>query len=51
MPNFQIPVPPPAEQQRIVSEIETYEAEISKAKAVMQTCAERKKKILEQYLK
>ncbi len=49
--NLQIPVPPIAEQQRIVSEIETYEAEISKAKAVMAGCAERKKKILEKYLK
>lgn len=49
--NFQIPVPPIAEQQRIVSAIETYKAEISKAKSVMHGCAERKKKILEKWLK
>ena len=48
--NYEISVPPLAEQQRIVSEIETYEAEISKAKVVMNSCAERKKKILEKYL-
>ncbi|MBE6327606.1 MAG: methyltransferase domain-containing protein [Bacteroidales bacterium] len=44
-------VPPLAEQRRIVSEIEAYEAKISKAKSVMQGCAERKKKILEKWLK
>ena len=48
--NVQIPVPHLDEQQRIVSEIETYEAEITKARTVMDGCAERKKKILEKYL-
>ena len=49
--NFQIPVPSLDEQQRIVSAIETYESEISKAKAVMAGCAEKKKNILEKWLK
>ena len=48
---LQIPVPPIAEQQRIVSEIETCEAEIAKAKAVMAGCAERKKHVLDKWLK
>ena len=51
IPNFEIPVPSLPEQQFIVSEIETYESEIAKAKAVMAGCAERKKQILEKYLK
>jgi restriction endonuclease S subunit len=45
-----IPVPPLPEQQRIVSQIEQYEAQIAEAKAIMSGCAERKKKILEKYL-
>lgn len=49
--NIQIPVPSLADQQRIVSEIESYEAEIAKAKAVMAGCAERKKQILEKWLR
>ena len=48
--NIHIPIPSLAEQQHIVSEIESYEAEIAKAKAVMEGCAERKKQILEKYL-
>ncbi|MBO7541879.1 MAG: restriction endonuclease subunit S [Bacteroidales bacterium] len=51
IPNFEIPVPSLPEQQRIVSEIESFESEIAKAKAVMAGCAERKKQILEKYLK
>lgn len=53
VPNFgkmAIPVPSLSEQQRIVSEIESYEAEIAKAKAVMDGCAERKKQILDKWL-
>ena len=45
-----IPVPPLDEQERIVKEVEGYEAEIAKAKAVMAGCAERKKAVLERYL-
>ncbi|MBP5221509.1 MAG: restriction endonuclease subunit S, partial [Bacteroidaceae bacterium] len=48
--SIHIPIPSLAEQQRIVSKIESYEAEIAKAKAVMEGCAERKKQILEKYL-
>ena len=40
-----------SEQQRIVSEIETYEQKISDAKSVMAGCAERKKQILDKWLK
>ena len=45
-----IPVPPLEEQQRIVQEIETYEAEIVSAKSVLSACAEKKKMILEKWL-
>lgn len=48
--NFQIPLPSLAEQQRIVSEIETYEQKISEAKAVMDGCSDKKMMILERYL-
>ncbi len=46
-----VPIPSLSEQQRIVSEIEQYEKEIAKAKETMAGCAERKKQILEKYLK
>ena len=49
--NVTIPVPSIEDQQRIVSKIESYEAEIAKAKAVMAGCAERKKQILEKWLR
>ena len=49
--SVKIPVPSLAEQQRIVSKIESYEVEIAKAKAVMEGCAERKKQILDKWLK
>ena len=48
--NLNIPVPTLEEQQRIVQEIETYEAAITAAKAVMATCAEKKKMILDKWL-
>ncbi|MFK8265271.1 restriction endonuclease subunit S [Capnocytophaga cynodegmi] len=47
---LQIPVPPLAKQQEIVSEIEGYEAEILKLEKIMQQSAERKKAVLERYL-
>lgn len=46
-----IQIAPIEEQRKAISEIETYESEISKAKAVMAGCAERKKQILENYLR
>jgi restriction endonuclease S subunit len=49
--NLEMPIPTLSDQQRIVSEIESYEAEIAKAKAVMAGCAERKKQILEKWLR
>ena len=47
---IKIPVPSLAEQQCIVQEIETYEAAITAAKAVMATCADKKKMILYKWL-
>ena len=46
-----VPIPPISDQQHIISEIEIYEQRISEAKAVMEGCAERKKQILEKWLK
>ena len=46
-----VPIPPITDQQQVVSEIETYEQKISEAKTVMVGCAERKKQILEKWLK
>ena len=48
--NFMLPVPSLAEQQRIVQEIENYEAAITTAKLVQSACADKKKKILEKWL-
>lgn len=48
--NFSIPVPSLEEQQRIVQEIEAYEADIAAAKSVLSACADKKKKILEKWL-
>lgn len=49
--NVKIPYPNIEEQNNIVSEIESYESKIAAAKAVMAGCAERKKKILEKWLR
>ena len=46
-----VPIPSIIDQQQVVSEIETYEQKIAEAKAVMAGCAERKKQILEKWLK
>ena len=48
---YKIPVPSIEDQQKIVKQIETYEAAIVEAKAVMDSCAERKKMVLEKWLK
>ncbi len=44
-------IPSLIDQQEIVKQIETYEAAIAEAKAVMAGCAERKKMVLEKWLK
>lgn len=48
--SLSVKVAPIDEQHKAISEIESYEAEIAKAKAIMSGCAERKKKILKKYL-
>lgn len=48
---YKIPVPSIEDQQKIVKQIETYEAAITEAKAVMAGCAERKKMVLEKWLR
>lgn len=45
-----IPVPSLSEQERIVREIEGYEAEIAKAQVVMDSCAERKAELVQKTL-
>lgn len=46
-----VPIPSIIDQRQVVSEIETYEQKIAEAKAMMAGCAERKKLILEKWLK
>lgn len=48
--SFQIPVPPLAEQSRIVSEVEGYEAEIAVARTVLSAAADRKRAIMKKWL-
>ncbi len=48
--SLQIPVPPLSKQQEIVAQIESYEAEIAKAKHVMDGAAIRKQVILDKWL-
>ena len=48
--NFMLSVPPLEEQERIVQEIENYEAAITVAKSVLSACADKKKMILEKWL-
>ncbi len=47
---YTIPIPPIAEQERIVKEIEALEQKIAEAKTVMDGCAGRKQEILQRYL-
>ncbi len=47
---YQVPVPPLADQNRIASELEGYEAEIATARAVLATAPARKQAILEKWL-
>lgn len=49
--DLEIPVPSIEDQQEIVKQIETHEAAITEAKTVMDSCAERKKMVLEKWLK
>lgn len=49
--SLSIQVAPRDEQRKAISQIEQYEKEIAKAKETMAGCAERKKQILEKYLK
>ena len=46
---MKIPVPPLPEQKKIVTEISSYEAEIAKAQAVMDSAPSRKQAILSKY--
>ena len=48
--SVEIPAPSIVDQQRIVTQIEQYEAAIRQAQSVMDGCAARKKAILEKYL-
>lgn len=49
--NLEIPVLPLEEQKKIVAKIEDIEKQIKDAKQVMDTCAKRKKEVLDKYLK
>lgn len=49
--SLSVQIAPIEEQRKAISEIENYEQKISEAIAVMEGCAERKKQILEKYLK
>ena len=46
---YMIPVPPLPDQKKIVAEVVKYEAEIAKAKAVMDSASARKQAILRKY--
>ena len=49
IPNFVVPVPPLDKQKKIVAEVEGYEAEIAKARAVMVSASVKKQAILKSY--
>lgn len=48
--NWTIPVPSIQEQKSIVAQITSYEAEIAKARTIMDTCQSRKQAVLDKYL-
>lgn len=48
--NLLIPVPSLSEQQNIIEEIAEYEQAIGKAQQVMDSCAQRKREVLNRYL-
>ncbi|MBR6067800.1 MAG: N-6 DNA methylase [Bacteroidales bacterium] len=49
--SLSVKVAPIEEQRKAISEIETYEQKIAEAKSVMSGCADRKKQILDKWLK
>ena len=49
--SLSVQIAPIEEQRKAISEIENYEQKISEAKVVMDGCAERKKQILEKWLR
>lgn len=49
IPNYIVPVPPLDKQKKIVAEVMSYESDIAKAKAVMESASVRKKAILLKY--
>lgn len=48
--NIQIPVPPLAEQEKIVAEVNTIEEKIAELEALMAQANDKKKAILQKYL-
>ena len=51
IPNFIITIPPITEQEHIVEEITKLEAKIKAAKTIIEECPNRKKQILDNWLK
>ncbi|MFC0322695.1 restriction endonuclease subunit S [Gallibacterium melopsittaci] len=49
--NLQIPVPPLAEQEKIIAEVTQYEQAITQLETQMQGCADKKKAVLDRLLK
>ena len=49
--SLSVQVAPIDEQRKAIIEIEQYEAQIAEAKTIMASCAERKKRILEKWLR
>lgn len=49
--NVEIPCPNIEEQNKIISEVETYEDKITEAESIIASCTSRKQAILDKYLK